>query len=102
MGAGWRPEILPPIFCQVLKRKKPGTRPGKVEVRQKVKTFQRERPTRQRREEESGAALKSAKVHIGRIQLICNATCLMKGLRLAHASCQKADMIRAAMSLAMD
>jgi hypothetical protein len=78
---------------EALKRKKPGTRPGKVEVRQKVKTFQRERPTRQRREEESGAALKSAKAHIGCIQPICNATCLMNGLHGVHGSCQKADMI---------
>jgi hypothetical protein len=59
----------------------------------KVKTFQRERPTRQRREEESGAALKSAKAHIGCIQPICNATCLMNGLHGVHGSCQKADMI---------
>jgi hypothetical protein len=49
-----------------------------------VKTFQRERPTRQRREEESDAALNSANAHIGRIPLICNAACLMKGLRGTH------------------
>ncbi len=36
---------------------------------------------RQRREGESAAALKSATAHIGGIAPLCNATCLMKGLR---------------------
>jgi hypothetical protein len=49
-----------------------------------IETFQRERPTRQRREEDSAAALKSAKAHIVRIPLDCNAGCLMKGLRGGH------------------
>jgi hypothetical protein len=53
----------------------------KVRSDKKVKTFQRERPTRQRREEESGAALKSATGDIGLMALICNAACLIKGLR---------------------
>jgi hypothetical protein len=53
----------------------------KVEVRQKVKTFQRERPTRHRREEDSDTALKSAAAHIDCITPLCNAACLMKGLR---------------------
>jgi hypothetical protein len=48
---------------------------------QSVKTFQRERPTRQRREEEGDAALKSAATDIGGIAPLCNAACLMKGLR---------------------
>jgi hypothetical protein len=58
--------------------------PAKVEVRQNVKTFQRERLIRQRREEESGATLKSANAHIGGIAPVCNAACLMKGLRCMH------------------
>jgi hypothetical protein len=67
--------------------------PAKVEVRQKVKTFQRERPTRHRREEESDAALKSAEAHIEGNRLVCNATCLMKGLRELHGLCRKAVKI---------
>jgi hypothetical protein len=51
-----------------------------------VKTFQRERPTRHRREEESDAALKSARVDIEGVGLVCNATCFMKGLRCLHTS----------------
>jgi hypothetical protein len=70
------------VFSAEVEKKKPGTRPGEVEVRQKVKPFQRERPTRQRREEKSAAALKSAKVHVRRIAPDCNAPCLMKGLRV--------------------
>jgi hypothetical protein len=49
-----------------------------------IETFQRERPIRQRREEESAAALRSAKANIDRIPLDCNASRLMKGLRCGH------------------
>jgi hypothetical protein len=70
-----------------LNRERAGKKKAGPKARQKVrsdknvKTFQRERPTRQRREEESGAALKSATAHIGRIVPLRNAACLMKGLR---------------------
>src|SRR4051794_19678506 len=46
-----------------------------------VKTFQRERPIRQRREEVGGAALNSAAADIGVTTSPCNAACLMWGLR---------------------
>ncbi|MBM6583385.1 hypothetical protein ILT44_24595 [Microvirga sp. BT689] len=78
-----------------LKRKKPGQRPGiKSRSDKKVKTFQRERPTRQRREEESDAALKSATAHIGRIVPLCNAACLMKGLHGTHGSRYVSDKVQ--------
>jgi hypothetical protein len=43
--------------------KKPGQGPGKSRGPTKVKTFQRERPTRQRGEEESDTVLKPARVY---------------------------------------
>jgi hypothetical protein len=49
-----------------------------------VKTFQRERLTRQRREEESDAVLKSAAADIGRIVSLCNAAHFMQGVRVRH------------------
>jgi hypothetical protein len=60
----------------------------------KVKTFQRERPTRQRREEESDAALKSAAAHIDFIAPLCNAACLIKGLRCTHGFCHPVDKVQ--------
>jgi hypothetical protein len=62
-------------------KKKAGHEARRSRGSTKVKTLQRERPTRQRREEESAATLKSAKVHIGCTPLDCNASYLMKGLR---------------------
>jgi hypothetical protein len=75
-----------------LKRERPDKKKAGPKARRKsrsdkyVKTFQRERPTRQRREEESDAALNSATAHIDRILPLCNAACLMKGLQGMHAS----------------
>jgi hypothetical protein len=62
-------------------RKSRARSPAKLRSDKKVKTFQRERPIRQRREEEGGAALKSAVADIGGIAPLCNTACLMKGLR---------------------
>jgi hypothetical protein len=52
----------------------------------RVKTFQRERPTRYHREEESDAALNSTNADIGCIVLFCNAACIIKGLQRVHGS----------------
>jgi hypothetical protein len=69
-----------------IKIKKAGLRArNEVEVRQKVKTFQRERPTRQRREERGDAALKSAAAHIDLTAPLCNAACHMRELHYAHS-----------------
>jgi hypothetical protein len=68
----------------------------------KVKTFQRERPTRQRREEESGAALKSATAHIDRIAPLCNAACLIKGLQITHGFRHAGDKVRGATQLGFE
>jgi hypothetical protein len=57
------------------------TGPAKVKGPTKVKTFQRERLIRKRREEEGDAALKSAAADIDGIAPLCNAACLIKGLR---------------------
>jgi hypothetical protein len=62
-------------------RKSRARSPAKLRSDKSVKTFQRKRPIRQRREEEGGAALKSATADIGGIAPLCNAACLMKGLR---------------------
>ncbi|WP_262299405.1 hypothetical protein [Microvirga sesbaniae] len=62
-------------------KKKPGSGPAKLRSDKSVKTFQRERLRQQRREEEGGAALKSAFAYIGGIAPLYNAACLMKGLR---------------------
>ena len=58
--------------------------PAKLRSDKDVKTFQRERLTRQRREEESTAALKSATAHIGRVVSLCNRVRLMQGMRVRH------------------
>jgi len=62
-------------------RKSRARSPAKLRSDKYVKTFQRERPIRQRREEKGGAALKSAAADISGIAALCNAKCLMKGLR---------------------
>jgi hypothetical protein len=62
------------------KEKSRARSPAKGEVRQKSKPS-RGNGRRQRREEESGAALKSATGDIGCMPPLCNAVCLIKGLR---------------------
>jgi hypothetical protein len=62
-------------------KKKPGAKPGEVKVRQIRQNLPEGTAIRQRREEESDAALKSAAADIGGIAPLCNAACLMKGLR---------------------
>jgi hypothetical protein len=73
-------------------RKSRAIGPAKLRFDKYVKTFQRERLTRQRREEEGGAALKSAAADIGRIVPLCNAARLMQGMRVRH----NADLTNAA------
>lgn len=62
-------------------RKSRAKSPAKLRSDKLVKPFQRERPKRQRREEEGGAALHSADADIGGIAPLYNATFLMQGLR---------------------
>jgi hypothetical protein len=62
-------------------RKSRARSPAKLRSDKSVKTFQRERPIRQRREEESGAELKSAAADIDRIARLYNAARLINGLR---------------------
>jgi hypothetical protein len=73
-------------------RKSRAKGPAKLRSDKYVKTFQRERLTRQRREEESGAALKSAAADIGCTLPLCNAARLMQGMRVRHG----ADLTKAA------
>jgi len=72
--------VIPSHSSQQQARKSRANGPAKLRSDNRVKIFQRERLLRQRREEEGGAALKSAAADIGGIALLYNAASLMKGL----------------------
>ncbi|MFD2227252.1 hypothetical protein ACFSM9_26400, partial [Microvirga arabica] len=65
-------------------RKSRAMGPAKLRFDIWVKTFQRERPMRQRREEESGAALISAAADIVDSPCLSKLTSFMQGLRARH------------------